>query len=294
MYQMSLSRRLLLPSLVFAVLAFSFGASGSEIPVFPVVPTGETFTNNTGVNQGQSVGASGWYYNNVRNSGVVGITDNYPNASTGSAWFHSPTGSAKADLEYLAGGVNLGGNYFASSSLGLLADLVSFQYEWFRDPSSTVDPNLHPALRVLLDADGDLTTTGDRGGLVFERVYNSLPVSTNVWVSDMIGSSTYLWNFGLGIGFAANINASPYAYDATLAEWQAYFPNAVILGFSAGVGSGWNGVFTGAVDRIGWTIGDTTTVSNFEVQAIPEPSSVLLVLGGLGFVLLRRRAAVLR
>lgn len=281
----------LVPVSVFLVLlfAFSFGASASDIPVFPTVPTGETYTNSTGVSQGQAVGATGWFYNNVRNSGSVGITHDYPNASTGSAWFYSPSGSAKADLEYLAGGINLGGNYYASSSLGSLADLVSFQYEWYRDSTSTTDPNLHPALRVLLDADGDLSTAGDRGGLVFERVYNSSSVSTNVWVSDMIASTTYLWNFGLGLGFAANINSTPYAYDATLAEWQAFLPNAVILGFSAGVGSGWNGVFTGAVDRIGWTIGDTTTVSNFEVQAIPEPSSVLFVLGGLGLVLLRRR-----
>ncbi len=27
----------------------------------------------TGTNQGQAVGSSGWYYNNVRNNGVVGI-----------------------------------------------------------------------------------------------------------------------------------------------------------------------------------------------------------------------------
>jgi hypothetical protein len=146
-------------------------------------------------------------------------------------------------------------------------------------------------MRVLLDADGNLTTLGDRGGLVFERVYNEpsgWSAPTNTWVAETITSSTYLWNFGLGIGFAANINATPYAYDATLAEWQARFPNAVILGFSLGVGSGWANEFYGAVDNIFWTIGDQTWRFNFEV---PEPASLALLAAGLlGLGFARRRA----
>ena len=101
--------------------------------------------------------------------------------------------------------------------------------------------------------------------------------------------NTFLWNFGLGIGFAADIDGTSYGYDSTLAEWQAYFPNAVILGFSSGIGSGWSGTFTGAVDKISWTIGDTTTATNFEVQAVPEPSSVLLTMAGAALLFLRRR-----
>jgi hypothetical protein len=253
-------------------------------------PFGDSFTNSSSTNQGLAIGSSGWYYNNVRNNGEVGIQSAVPYAGNGSVYFHSPSGTAKADVEYLATGVNLGGNYLAGGSLGAFANLQSFSYVWYRDGSSTVASHLHPVLRVLLDADGNLSTTGDRGGLVFERVYNGGTVPVNTWVADTINSSTYLWNFGLGIGFAANINATPYAYDATLAEWQAYFPNAVILGFSAGVGSGWNGVFSGAVDGVSWTIDGQTEAFNFEVRPaeIPEPSTLLLTAAGAAMLLRRR------
>jgi hypothetical protein len=107
--------------------------------------------------------------------------------------------------------------------------------------------------------------------------------------------TTNVWNFGLGLDFAANINDTPYAYDATLAEWRAYLPNAVILGFSSGVGSGWSDSFSGAVDNIAWTIGNITTSSNFEVLHIdvPEPASLAIFgLGMLALIAQRRRRAV--
>lgn len=252
---------------------------------------GDSFTNATGANQGQAVGASGWVYNNVRNGGSVGISTALPRSGTGSAAFASPSGSAKADIEYLAAPVAIGGNYVASNSLGRFADLVSFGYDWYRDGASTVNGTLHPALRVLLDADGNLATINDRGGLVFERVYNGLPTPTDTWTTDTVGAGTNLWNFGLGLGFAANINATDYAYDATLAEWQAYLPDAVVLGFSAGVGSGWNGSFTGAVDNITWTIGTASASANFEVPApVPAPAALgLFGFGLLGLAAIRRR-----
>ncbi len=277
-----------------SVLICSVVAYGSAI-VYPNNPPGDSFTNPGPTNQGQAVGSSGWYYNNVRNGGTVGINPMLPYATTGSVYFYSPSGSGKADIEYLASAVEVGGNYVASGSLGLFSNLQSLSYAWYRDGSTTVAAHLHPVLRILLDADGDLSTLGDRGGLVFERVYNGAPTApTNAWVSEGVGPSTFLWNFGLGIGFAANINDTPYAYDATLAEWQAYFPNAVILGFNAGVGSGWNGVFAGAVDSVSWTIAGQSESFNFEIgpgAEIPEPGTWLLFGGGLLALRLRARRA---
>lgn len=253
---------------------------------------GDAFTNAGPANQGQAVGASGWYYNNVRNGATVGISTAYPRNGNGSAAFTSLDGTDKADIEFLPGAVNVSGNFVSGGSLGQLSALTGFGYEWYRDSSSTTTAHLHPVIRVLLDADGDLATLGDRGGLVFERVYNGGGVVDDAWVADTVASTTNLWNFGLGIGFAANINASPYAYDATLAEWQAYFPDAVILGFSSGVGSGWGGTFSGAVDGINWTVAGSPTVSaNFEVAAVPEPATLaILGLGLLGLAAVRRRA----
>ncbi|MCS7025883.1 MAG: PEP-CTERM sorting domain-containing protein [Bryobacteraceae bacterium] len=255
-------------------------------------PLSDQFTNPTNLNLGQAIGSSGWYYNNVRNNGTVGVRASFPYLSSGSVFFQSPSGAAKADIEYLPNAANVFGNYVSGASLGRFSDLQSFSYSWYRSSSSTVASHLHPVMRVLLDADGNLATTGDRGGLVFERVYNSGSVAVNTWVSDTVSSGTYLWNFGLGLGFAANINATPFAYDATLAEWQAYFPNALVIGFSAGVGSGWNGVFSGAVDSISWSLAGQSLTFNFEVAPaadIPEPSTLLLTASGAALLLLSLR-----
>jgi hypothetical protein len=150
-------------------------------------------------------------------------------------------------------------------------------YEWFRDQDSTATANLHPSLRVILDADGDLSTN-DRGTLVFERAYNSATSTAGVWNSDTVGASTKLWNTGLGLGFAYDINSNGYAYDSSLADWQAFLPNAAIIGFSSGVGSG-------AVDNISWNIDGDQTLSNFEVRAVvtavPEPMTLVLFFAGI-------------
>lgn len=260
---------------------------------------GDSYTNAGGSNQGQAVGGTGWYYNNVRNGGTVGISTDNPRSGNGSVALSGTAGpggaSHKADIEYLPNAVNFGGNYFSNASLGSLSSLSSMSYDWYRDSSSTANANQHPALRVLLDADGNLNTTGDRGGLVFELVYNGVVAApTDSWVSSSVTSSTYLWNFGLGVGSEFNINATAYAYDATLAEWQAYFPNAAIIGFSSGIGSGW-GPFEGAVDNIAWTIGTAgTQTSNFEVERtqVPAPGGLLLLgIGMMALTAVRRRAA---
>jgi hypothetical protein len=144
-------------------------------------------------------------------------------------------------------------------------------YEWYRAATSNNSASQHPVMRVILDLDGNPATTGDRGGLVFERSYaadTTVPVDT--WVADTIGASTNLWNFGLSpLSFAQNIDSTPYAYDGTLAEWKAYpaMANATIVGFSVGIGSGWNGDFAGAADNIRWTIAGVTTSTSFEVPS---------------------------
>lgn len=272
-----------------SALLFAAGLSiaGGEAWAAPIVlannpAPGDAYTNAGASNQGQSVGASGWFYNNVRNGGVVGISTALPRSGNGSVSFsgnNGPGGSSyKADIEYLANGTNVGGNYFAAGSLGAFSAFTGMSYDWYRDASSTNSNVQMPSLRILLDLDGNINTTGDRGGLVYERTYNEGGAApTNQWVSATIGSDTKLWNFGLGLGAEFDIDGDGNPYD-TLAEWKASgrLANAVILGFSSGVGSGW-GPFSGAVDNIAWTIGGTTTSTNFEVASVPEPGTWMLL-----------------
>ena len=238
-------------------------------------PPGDAFTYNSlfgsSVRSGQAVGSSGWYYNNVGGRGSVGINGNNPHSGNGSVSFSGVGNNSKADIEFLANpSRNLFGNYTSTGTFGPFSMLSSMSYDWYRNGTSTADPWLHPSLRVLLDLDGDLTTTGDRGGLVFEGIYNGVTTApTDQWVSSTVGGSTNVWNFGLGLGTGYNIKNTGYGYDTTLAQWQAYTqafaPNAAIIGFSSGIGGGW-GPLTGAVDNIGWTIGGVTTTTNFELR----------------------------
>lgn len=259
--------------------------------VYPNNPGGDTYTNPTAVNQGQPVGASGWYYNNVRRGGTVGIDGSHPRSGNGSVAFSSPD-NGKADIEFLPGAVSVGGNYESTQSLGLFSDLVSMSYDWYRDQSSQATAHLHPSLRVLLDLDGKIATTGDRGGLVFERKYNGSATPVDQWTTDTVGGDSFVWNFGLGLGSEYDLNGNGYAFDSTLADWQAFMPSAVIIGFSSGVGSGW-APFSGAVDNIAWNIGGVTTSTNFELAPsdVPEPATLgLFAIGVAGLAIRRRRA----
>ncbi len=255
--------------------------------VNPNNPGGDAFTNPTGANQGQAVGASGWYYNNVRKGGTVGIDGSHPRSGNGSVAFSAPD-DGKADIEYLAGAVNVGGNYYATQSLGAFSSLVSMSYDWYRDGTSSNNAGQHPSMRVLIDLDGNLMTN-DRGGLVFEGIYNGrLVAPVDQWVSELIDGNTKVWGFGLG----ADPNGG-YAYDSSLADWQTFLPRtATIVGFSSGVGSGW-GPFSGAVDNLSWNIGGVSSSTNFELAAndVPEPATFgLLAIGAAGLAARRRRA----
>lgn len=272
--------------LAISLMASLVAASNATIVYSNNGGTGDNFTNASGTNQGQAIASStNWVYNNTRASGYVGINTAYARSGNGSARMGGPN-NAKSDIEYLAGPFNLGGNFFATGSLGRLGDLGALSYEWYRSSTSTATAHLHPAMRILVDADGNLNTTGDRGGLVFERVYNSLAVADDVWTADTIGMNSNLWSFSAGMSTAQ------LGYNVTLSQWIAgagtISGNSAILGFSMGIGSGWN-TFDGAVDNATWNLGGVTTTSNFEV--VPEPATMAALGLGAAAMLRRRKKA---
>jgi hypothetical protein len=289
------SSKLILGLCAALVAASAFAQATVTVNSQNLAP-GDLFTNAGSTNQGQSFGNANWVYNNTRGGGSVGIRTNYPRSGNGSVYFNSQSSTGKADIEYFAGPVNVGGNFLPnpfnpSSILGPLDELSHLSYEWYRDNSSTTTAHLHPVLRLgILRVNQDNTFA--LGYLVFERVYNGFGAApTNSWESDDIVSNNYkLWaTASLGFG-DPNVNISDVL--KTIPDWLSAANDIgatlYVISVNAGIGSGWNGTFTGAVDNITFGFGGTYTTYNFEV--VPEPASMLALGSGLiGLLGLRRR-----
>jgi hypothetical protein len=289
------SSKLILGLCAALVAASAFAQTTVTVYSQNPVP-GDSFTNGGSANQGQSFGNPNWVYNNTRGGGSVGIRNNYPRSGNGSVYFNSTSGSGKADIEYFANPVNAGGNfvpnpYDPSSILGPLAQLTHLSYEWYRDSISTAPSHLHPVLRLgILRVNQNNTFA--LGYLTFERIYNGFGAApTNSWQSDdIIGSNYKLWaTASLGFG-DPNVNINNVL--KTIPEWLNAASNAnatlFVISVNAGIGSGWNGTFKGAVDNITFGFNNTYTTYNFEV--VPEPASMLALGSGLiGLLGLRRR-----
>jgi hypothetical protein len=289
------SSKLILGLCAALVAASAFAQATVTVYSQNPVP-GDSFTNGGPTNQGRSFGNPNWVYNNTREGGSVGIRNNYPRSGNGSVYFNSPGSLGKADIEYFADPVLVGGNFVPnpfnpSSILGPLAALSHLSYEWYRDGSSTAPAWLHPVLRLgILRVNSD--NTAAVGYLTFERVYNGFGAApTNSWQSDnIIGSNYGLWaTASLGFGDPNdNINQVLKTIPDWVSAANALGATLFVISVNAGIGSGWNGTFEGAVDNITFGFGGTYTTYNFEV--VPEPTSMLALGSGLiGLLGLRRR-----
>jgi len=238
-----------------------------------------------------------WYLTNFRDVST-GFTSNTSAAVTttnarsgnGSVEMSLTNSSGKADYAYTWGFVN--GN--------TLGNLSSLSYDWYRESGSTNSKKQSPALRLLFDADGNSSTTADRGYLIWEQTNQGLgfpDVATDSWVSSNALSGEF-WQRRFSPGTTVE------DYDVDLAEWAAganptgglvLSGNSAILGIEFGIGSGWDGAFRGFVDNVSYGFGTVpATTFNFEMNgtAVPEPATLALVgLSLLGLAATRRRSA---
>lgn len=220
-------------------------------------------------------GLNTWNTANVRANSSAAITDTNARNGNGSVEMSLADGVGKADFAYTWG-------YVAGRTLG---NLDALSYDWYRAAGGTAAAHLQPAFRLLYDADGDSSTTGDTGYLIYEQVYNGGGLVTDTWTtSDIIGSNFWMRQFAPG--------NTVEDYGTTLAEWMngprpgapadLLGANTAILGIEFGIGSGWNGSFTGFVDNVRFGFGADSQSFNFETVAgeVPEPASLALL--GLG------------
>lgn len=277
----TMKRMIAVLSALAAVAIFANSASAVVVYSNNSAP-GDDFTNagstnTTPATPGAALDSTGWYYNNVRNNGHVGVRTDLPRSGNGSVWFNAtqgPTGaSSKADIEYY----NFNGG--VPQVLGKLGDLSTLSYEWYRQSGGTANNWLHPVLRIYV-ASEDRT---QYGYLVFERIYNGFSGSAPVdqWVTDdLFGNDYRMWS-------THTLPLTGLNYDDRLklqSGWCTNYANFDVLGISAGVGSGW-GTFIGAVDNITIGFGGSSITYNFEV--IPEPATMALL--AIGAVVLRRK-----
>lgn len=249
--------------------------------------SGTPYTNSTGANTPTEADAScsafvqTWCARNVRNNSSVGQTTANPRSGNGSLAFSSPNGSGKADFEY----------YFAPQNQFRIKDISTMSYDWFRNSSSTNVALQVPAIRLLVAGPNSFGTDA----LIFEPYYQT-PSNTTAgsWqTSSITGSSVFWWNKDCGNVFGAGPD-----YSVTLADWgdghtttsgacsSSILDNTNVIGFSIGVGSGWNGQFDGAVDNFSFQLNgqNQATTFNFEVaqqSVVPEPTTYAMMIAGL-------------
>jgi hypothetical protein len=124
-----------------------------------------------------------------------------------------------------------------------LGDLDTLSFDYYIASSDRTD--VIPVIRLIIDADGNLATTNDRGELVFEYSYQGLGATTqDAWQHvDLVGSDWNAWQRSFGQNRDQIVNITEFSdwSDAdgfTPAGGLHFDANSLILGYSVALGSG--------------------------------------------------------
>lgn len=135
-----------------------------------------------------------------------------------------------------------------------LGELDTLKFDYRIDSSDRTD--VVPVIRLLIDADGNLATTGDRGELVFEYAYQGLGATTQgSWqTADLVGGDWVAWQRSFGQNRDQIINMTEFSdwSDAdgfTPAGGLNFNEDSLVLAWSIALGSG-NGTAVMSVDNL--------------------------------------------
>jgi len=189
----------------------------------------------------QGVLADGTHLSTEARFGAISI-----DTVQGEAALHLVTDSANGRLR-----VN---DAFDSAHQVTLGNLDHLSFDYFIQSSDRTD--VIPVIRIAVDADGDLSTTTDRGELVFEYAYQGLGATTaGAWHHvDLLGSDWNAWQRSNG----ANHDGYPdIVAFSNWADTDGYTPtggihfdeHSLIIGWSIALGSG-NGTSNMYLDHL--------------------------------------------
>ena len=137
-------------------------------------------------------------------------------------------------------------DFYDADQMMTLGELDELSFDYFIQSATMT--NQIPVIRLIIDADGNLATTGDRGELVFEWAYQGFgATTTGSWQNaDLVGDDWVAWQRSFGQNRDQIVNMTEFSdwADAdgfTPAGGLKFDENSLIIGWSIAVGSGGGG-----------------------------------------------------